>query len=154
MKRVVLDQYLPDEADSIQTEKEAIPNRNSADRFSVFDDIKTALKNVCPGVVSCADVVAIASQALVCLVHHLQRSLWLSSLFCVMIVFVAKQPKMLLLFNFLILLQLYICVSPYSFLIGNFILTLLCDYCNVKILRILWYKIMIIYYNLGWTFMS
>lgn len=53
---------LLDNADGIASEKDANPNINSVDGFSVVDDIKTALENVCPGVVSCADILAIASQ--------------------------------------------------------------------------------------------
>ncbi|KAL6340853.1 hypothetical protein AAG906_031963 [Vitis piasezkii] len=53
---------LLDNADGIASEKDASPNINSVDGFSVVDDIKTALENVCPGVVSCADILAIASQ--------------------------------------------------------------------------------------------
>ncbi|KAJ9697834.1 hypothetical protein PVL29_007113 [Vitis rotundifolia] len=53
---------LLDNADGVASEKDANPNINSADGFSVVDDIKTALENVCPGVVSCADILAIASQ--------------------------------------------------------------------------------------------
>ncbi|CAA3018842.1 peroxidase A2-like [Olea europaea subsp. europaea] len=53
---------LLDNADGIQSEKDAGPNMNSADGFDVVDDIKTALENVCPGVVSCADILALASQ--------------------------------------------------------------------------------------------
>lgn len=59
---------LLDNADGIVSEKQAVPNNNSADGFSVVDDIKTALENVCPGVVSCADILAIAAEASVCLV--------------------------------------------------------------------------------------
>uniref|UniRef100_A0A7N0T8D3 Peroxidase n=1 Tax=Kalanchoe fedtschenkoi TaxID=63787 RepID=A0A7N0T8D3_KALFE len=58
---------LLDNADGIQSEKDATPNANSADGWSVVDDIKTALENVCPGVVSCADILAIASEASVSL---------------------------------------------------------------------------------------
>ncbi|CAM8886500.1 unnamed protein product [Rhodiola kirilowii] len=58
---------LLDNADGIQSEKDAAPNANSADGWSVVDDIKTALENVCPGVVSCADILAIASEASVTL---------------------------------------------------------------------------------------
>ncbi|CAI9761353.1 unnamed protein product [Fraxinus pennsylvanica] len=53
---------LLDNADGIQSEKDALPNINSAAGFDVVDDIKTALENVCPGVVSCADILALASQ--------------------------------------------------------------------------------------------
>ncbi|KAI3461051.1 hypothetical protein Pfo_017714 [Paulownia fortunei] len=53
---------LLDNADGIESEKEANPNRDSADGFDIVDDIKTALENVCPGVVSCADILALASQ--------------------------------------------------------------------------------------------
>ncbi|KAL2507956.1 Peroxidase 53 [Forsythia ovata] len=53
---------LLDNANGIESEKDANPNRDSADGFGVVDDIKTALENVCPGVVSCADILALASQ--------------------------------------------------------------------------------------------
>ncbi|CAA2967400.1 peroxidase A2-like [Olea europaea subsp. europaea] len=53
---------LLDNVDGIQSEKDARPNSNSAAGFDVIDDIKTALENVCPGVVSCADILALASQ--------------------------------------------------------------------------------------------
>ncbi|XP_059429099.1 peroxidase 15-like [Corylus avellana] len=53
---------LLDNADGIDSEKDAAPNNGSLDGFSVVDDIKTAVENVCPGVVSCADILAIASQ--------------------------------------------------------------------------------------------
>ncbi|KAL4611888.1 hypothetical protein ACB092_08G158700 [Castanea dentata] len=56
---------LLDDADGIASEKNAAPNAGSAAGFDVVDDIKTALENVCPGVVSCADILAISSQILV-----------------------------------------------------------------------------------------
>ncbi|KAM3740899.1 hypothetical protein ACB098_08G134400 [Castanea mollissima] len=56
---------LLDDADGIASEKNAAPNADSAAGFDVVDDIKTALENVCPGVVSCADILAISSQILV-----------------------------------------------------------------------------------------
>ncbi|CAL9105213.1 unnamed protein product [Musa textilis] len=43
---------LLDNSDSIQSEKDALPNKNSVRGFDVVDDIKTAVENVCPGVVS------------------------------------------------------------------------------------------------------
>jgi peroxidase len=61
---------LLDSANGIDSEKFAGPNNNSLDGFSVVDDIKTAVENVCPGVVSCADILAIASQILVSLVIY------------------------------------------------------------------------------------
>ncbi|KAF5447960.1 hypothetical protein F2P56_033470 [Juglans regia] len=58
---------LLDDADGIESEKSAGPNAGSVDGFEVVDEIKTALENVCPGVVSCADILAISSQILVSL---------------------------------------------------------------------------------------
>ncbi|KAG2675094.1 hypothetical protein I3843_13G148700 [Carya illinoinensis] len=58
---------LLDNADGIESEKEALPNNNSALGFEVVDEVKAALENVCPGVVSCADILALASQILVSL---------------------------------------------------------------------------------------
>ncbi|XP_047308935.1 peroxidase 15-like [Impatiens glandulifera] len=52
---------LLDNGNGIQSEKDAVPNQ-SITGFNVIDDIKTALENVCPNVVSCADILAIASQ--------------------------------------------------------------------------------------------
>ncbi|KAJ4724115.1 Peroxidase [Melia azedarach] len=53
-------------ADGIETEKDEFPNRSTGG-YEVVDDIKTALENVCPGVVSCTDILALASQILVSL---------------------------------------------------------------------------------------
>ncbi|KAJ0083763.1 hypothetical protein Patl1_29914 [Pistacia atlantica] len=57
---------LLDDATGIDSEKNAIPN-NSTDGYAVIDNVKTALENVCPGVVSCADILALASEILVVL---------------------------------------------------------------------------------------
>ncbi|XP_068342446.1 peroxidase A2-like [Pyrus communis] len=50
-----------------QSEKDAAPNTNSTRGFDVVDNIKTALENSCPGVVSCADLLALAAEASVSL---------------------------------------------------------------------------------------
>lgn len=53
---------------TIVSEKDAGPNTNSTRGFDVVDNIKIALENACPGVVSCADILALASQEAVSLV--------------------------------------------------------------------------------------
>jgi peroxidase len=50
------------------SEKNAVPNNNSARGFNVVDNIKTSVENSCPNVVSCADILALASEASVYLV--------------------------------------------------------------------------------------
>lgn len=53
---------LLDDTSKFAGEKNAKPNRNSARGFEVIDQIKSAVEAVCPGVVSCADVLAIAAK--------------------------------------------------------------------------------------------
>jgi hypothetical protein len=60
-------------SDTIASEKDAAPNSNSVRGFGVVDDIKTALESACPGIVSCADILAIASEAAVSLVYTKQQ---------------------------------------------------------------------------------
>ncbi|KAG6411005.1 hypothetical protein SASPL_129079 [Salvia splendens] len=52
---------------SIQSEKDAAPNTNSTRGFDVVDNIKTAVESSCPGVVSCADILALAAESAVSL---------------------------------------------------------------------------------------
>lgn len=53
---------LLDDTPSFTGEKTANPNKNSARGFEVIDQIKTAVEKVCPGVVSCADILAITAR--------------------------------------------------------------------------------------------
>lgn len=63
---------LLDDSSSIQSEKKAIPNLNSVKGYNVVDNIKTAVEKACPGVVSCADILAVAAEASVSLVFHMK----------------------------------------------------------------------------------
>lgn len=53
---------LLDDSDSIVSEKNAGPNRNSLRRFEVIDEIKAKLEEACPETVSCADILALAAR--------------------------------------------------------------------------------------------
>nr|POF04941.1 peroxidase 4 [Quercus suber] len=53
---------LLDDTSNFIGEKNAAPNRNSARGFDVVDNIKSAVEKACPGVVSCADILAVASR--------------------------------------------------------------------------------------------
>ncbi|KAJ9553310.1 hypothetical protein OSB04_017355 [Centaurea solstitialis] len=53
---------LLDDTPSFTGEKRATPNFRSARGFDVVDDIKSAVEKACPGVVSCADILAITAR--------------------------------------------------------------------------------------------
>ncbi|XP_062232554.1 peroxidase 2-like [Phragmites australis] len=53
---------LDDDLPMIQSEKHVPANNNSTRGFPVVDDIKCALENACPGIVSCADILALAAE--------------------------------------------------------------------------------------------
>lgn len=61
---------LLDDSGSIQSEKNAGPNVNSTRGFDVVDNIKSSVESSCPGVVSCADILALAAEASVSLVLY------------------------------------------------------------------------------------
>ncbi|XWS34409.1 hypothetical protein CRYUN_Cryun21dG0036100 [Craigia yunnanensis] len=53
---------LLDNSPSITSEKFATQNNNSLRGFEVIDHAKSAVEKVCPGVVSCADILAVAAR--------------------------------------------------------------------------------------------
>lgn len=64
---------LLDDTANFTGEKTAAPNANSLRGFDVVDTIKSQLESQCPGVVSCADILAVAARDSVVVVSSLSR---------------------------------------------------------------------------------
>ncbi|KAK7246127.1 hypothetical protein RIF29_40986 [Crotalaria pallida] len=47
---------------TIESEQEALPNNNSLRGLDVVNQIKTAVEEACPGIVSCADILTLAAE--------------------------------------------------------------------------------------------
>lgn len=58
-----------DDTPNMLGEKLGLSNINSLRSFEVLDEAKEALERVCPGVVSCADIVIMAARDAVVLVR-------------------------------------------------------------------------------------
>ncbi|CAL1368381.1 unnamed protein product [Linum trigynum] len=53
---------LLDNTTTTVSEKGAVPNRRFTKTFRVIEDAKSTLERICPGVVSCADIIAVAAR--------------------------------------------------------------------------------------------
>lgn len=53
---------LLDDTETFTGEKTAGANANSLRGYEVIDSIKSEVENICPGVVSCADILALAAR--------------------------------------------------------------------------------------------
>ncbi|RVX11593.1 Lignin-forming anionic peroxidase [Vitis vinifera] len=53
---------LLNDSSSIQSEKNAPNNLNSVRGYDVIDDVKSEVESICPGIVSCADILAVAAR--------------------------------------------------------------------------------------------
>ncbi|CAN1155825.1 Lignin-forming anionic peroxidase [Linum perenne] len=56
------DCFVQDQSPTIQTEKAAPPNEKSVRGYEVIDAAKAQVERICPGVVSCADILAVAAR--------------------------------------------------------------------------------------------
>lgn len=61
---------LLDNTETLEGEKNAFPNRNSARGFEVIYGVKASIEEMCPLTVSCADILTLAARDAVFLVRN------------------------------------------------------------------------------------
>lgn len=61
---------LLDDTPYMEGEKQALSNINSLRSFEVIDEVKEAVESICPGVVSCADILIMVARDAVALVRN------------------------------------------------------------------------------------